>query len=92
MSDSTLQLTMQRLRTADKTHGGHAETEPVEALLGSSDNVGMISEAEIIVRAQIDDAARPARRGDFDPPALWSYDEALPLVEPIRLNVLQDVG
>ncbi len=70
---------MQLLRAADESHGGEAETVFAQSLVRRLDDGGVIGEAQIIVRAKINDFA--AR--DLDGRALRRLNLAFFLVQSL---------
>ena len=80
---------MQRLRAADEPDRGHAEAEFVHRPRCGGDDIRMVGEAEIIVGAKIERLAGAVLRGDADPPALRSRQQALALRQARRLDVVE---
>ena len=89
LGDRLLELTMQRLRSADEAHRGHAEAEFVHRAARRRDDVRVVGEAEVIVGAEIDGFARALRGRDMDPPALRSGQQPLAFCEARRLDVVE---
>ena len=89
LGNRLLEFTMQRLRSADEAHGGHAEAECVHGAARRRDHVRVVGEAQVIVGAEIDRIARALRRRDMDAPALRSGQQALALREARRLDVVE---
>ena len=55
--DRVLEVEVQSLRPADEPDRGHPEAPPVEGLVRGGDDVGMIGEPQVVVRAQVHDGA-----------------------------------
>ena len=74
------------LGAADETHRGKSVAPAVEGGVGGGDDLGVVSEAEVVVRAKIQDvlAAR-----DRDVGRLRGGDEALALGEAGDLNLAE---
>ena len=83
LGDRLLELTMQRLRSADEAHGSHAKAELLHGAARRRDDVRVIGEAEIIVGAEIDRIARALRGRDMDAPALRPGQQPLALREAL---------
>ena len=80
---------MDVLRAANKTDAGHAEAVGIERLFRGGDERGMIGQAEVIVRAHVEDAAAA---GDFDFRVLRTRDDALGFVKPLRSDFRERVS
>ena len=65
---------MHSLRSADETDGGHAVAPLVKGFAGGGGNCGMLREAEVIVRAKVQDRLAV---GHTDGGALRRHDDAL---------------
>jgi hypothetical protein len=89
LRDLVLQLAMDVLRAADEAHRAHAEAALFEPLVRRRDHVRMRGEAEIVVGAEVQDLLLLGTFGefDFDLRALRRADEALLLVEALRLDL-----
>ncbi len=74
LAELRLEQLVRLLRAADETHAGHPEAPAVERFVSGADDLGMIGESKIIVRAEIQDLA-PA--GDADVGGLRGGDDAL---------------
>src|SRR5439155_26971998 len=55
----TFQFLMAVLGAANETHARHAEAVSIEGLLGRGDERWVIGQAEVIVRAEIENALAP---------------------------------
>ncbi len=77
---------MDVLRAADEAHARHPEAVAVERRLRRGDERGMIGQAEIIVRAEIDHA--PAVR-DRDLGVLRPGDDALGFEKSLRFDFIE---
>ncbi len=69
---------MQILRSANEAHGSHTKTPSVEAFFGGSEDLRMIRQAKIIVRAQIEHLTTVLQ---LDPRILGAGDDAFGLIE-----------
>ncbi len=54
LCDFALELLMNVLRTADESHGAHAESVRIERLLRRGDQIRMVRQTEVIVRAEVE--------------------------------------
>ena len=77
---------MQVLRAANKTDTGHAQSVTIERLLGRFDQLGMIGQAEIIVRAHVQHLFAT---GDFNVRVLRGSDDALGFIKSLRFYFLE---
>ena len=79
--EPSLEVLVDLLGAADEPHARHAVAPAVERLLGRGDDTGVVGEAEVVVRAEIEDlaAARHLDRG-----LLRRDDHPLGLEEPLR--------
>ncbi len=75
--EPVLQLLMDGLRAADKAHAGQAVSPILQRLLRGGDDGGMIRQAEVVVRAEIEDHAT----GNGDRGLLRAGNDALALIE-----------
>ena len=80
------QLTVKGLRAADKTHGRHAETPLVDGFLGGFHHFRIISKAQIIIGAHVDDGASVLQRHLG---VLLGGDKAFFLVKSFRTQSVQ---
>ena len=55
--EALLQVAVDLLRAADEANGRHAEAPAVERLLRRVDDLGVAREAEVVVRAEVDQLA-----------------------------------
>ena len=55
----SLELPVQRLRPADEPHRGHPEAPAVERVARRLDDRGVVREAEVVVRAEVEQLAAP---------------------------------
>ena len=78
-AQTLFQLLVQRLRAADEAHAGQPIAPLIESLPRRRDHDGMIGQAQIIVRAQVENRGAAC---DLDPCLLRPADHALPLVQP----------
>jgi hypothetical protein len=74
-----LELAVDVLGAADEAHRRHPVPTVVEALVGRGNHLGVARQAEVVVRAQVDDRGRFGARGklDLDVRVLQGVDEAL---------------
>ena len=84
--EPSLELLVNLLGTADKAHARHAVAPAVECVLCCGDDTRVIGEAEVVVRAEIENL--PAAR-HFDRGLLRRDDDALGLEEPRGADLLQ---
>ena len=52
-----LEVAVDRLRAADEAHGGHAVAPRIEGVVRRSDHARIVSEAEVVVGAQVEDVS-----------------------------------
>ena len=76
------------LRTADETYGGHAVSACVHAVLCRLDEFGVVGEAEVVIRAEIDHLLTTF---DRDTGGLRGDDHAFVLIETCILDLLQSL-
>ena len=69
------------LGAADKAHRGHAEAVAVHAGLRSGDKIGVVSQAKVVVGAEVDDAAAVT---DHDIRLLRGGNNAFLFKQPFR--------
>ena len=74
-----LELLVQRLRAADEPHRGHPEAPALERVTGGLDHGRVVGEAEVVVGAEVEQAAHPLH---LDVRRLGRLEDELALVEP----------
>ena len=82
-ADAFLEGLVNRLRPADKPDRRHTIAVLVKRLVGSGNDLGVIGEAQVVVRAEVQDLFRVAIGLYVDGGLLGSGDQALLLVEPL---------
>ena len=82
----SFQLFMNVLRAANETHAGHAEPVCIERFLRGGDERGMIGQAEIVIRTEVQNLAPTA---DFDVRILRRGDDALGFIKAGGTNFLE---
>jgi hypothetical protein len=85
LAEFSLQLLVDLLRPADESDGREPVPPPVEGGLGRGDDLGVIGEAQVVVRAEIQHL--PVLDGDPGP--LGARQEALPLPQAFGADGLQ---
>ena len=83
VGESLFKLLMKSLRAADKADGSEAVAPLIERFVSGSDYFRMVGQAEIVVRAEIQNFAP----GDYDMRVLWRFNLALALFQPRFANV-----
>ena len=81
-----LQLAVERLRPADEPHGRHPVAPAVEGLVGRRDHLRVVREAEVVVRAEVEQLAAAL---DVDVRALRRRHGQLVLVQPLVAELLE---
>ena len=81
LAEGALQLLVDGLRAADEAHAGQAEAVAVQRFLGRGDKFRMVSEAEVIVGAEVQDRAAVRRPGHGDGGSLGASEDAFGFVE-----------
>ncbi len=76
--EALLELLVQRLRAADEPHRRHAESPLLECVPGGLDHGRMVGEAEVVVGAEVEQAAHPLH---LDVGRLGRFEHELALVE-----------
>ena len=90
--EGALQLLVDRLRAADEPHRGHAVAVAVERRLAGGHQPRIVGEAEVVVRAEVEDFRAV---GEADGGRLRARDDALGLVEAVGADLgerVPDVG
>ena len=90
LRDPLLQLEVQRLGPADEAHARHPEAPVVQGAMGRGDQLGVAGEAEVVVRAEIEDGSVAA--ADPDLGALVAQDRPLLLEEALLADLIQLPG
>ena len=78
--EALLQLAVERLRAADEPHRGHPVPPAVERLVRGGDHLGVVREAEVVVRAEVEQLAALLHR---DVRALRRRHHQLPLEQSL---------
>ena len=78
--EALLQLAVERLRAADEPHRGHPVPPAVERLVRGGDHLGVVREAEVVVRAEVEQLAALLHR---DVRALRRRHHELPLEQSL---------
>jgi hypothetical protein len=87
--DRLLELLVQVLRAADEAHAGHAEAVRIQRVLGRRDHVGMVGQAQVVVRAEVQHRAAV---GERDLRRLRAGDDALGLEQPGFADFVEGFG
>ncbi len=76
------------LGAADEAHRGHAEAVAVESLMGGSDQIRVVGQSQIVVGTEV----QHLLTADGDAGLLGGGDDALLLVQPFSLHLVQLLG
>ncbi len=87
LGDLPLESLVKILRAADEADRAHPVAMRVERGVSGLDDSRMGAEPQVVVRAEVEHLAGASFDGDLH--TLWRCDDALALVEPGVLNVLQ---
>src|SRR6478672_11808523 len=87
--DRLLELLVQVLRAADEAHAGHAEAVRIQRVLGRRDHVGMVGQAQVVVRAEVQHRAAV---GERDLGRLRAGDDAFGLEQPGFADFVEGFG
>ena len=85
LGDPGFEIVVSLLGAADEADGREAVTPPVQARARRRDDLGMISQSQIVVGAHVQDRTP----GDIDGRLLGTVDHPLPLVQPALLDLRQ---
>src|SRR3989442_10547527 len=72
------QFLMNILRAANKSHCRHAESSPLQRLPGRRDDLGMIGQSKIVIRAEVEHSLAA---GDRDARILGAGQDPFALIE-----------
>ena len=89
LREALLELLVERLRAADEAHRGHAEAPPLERLARRLDHGRMVGEPEVVVGAEVEQAAHSL---DLDVRGLRRLEHELALVEARLLQPVELPG
>ena len=89
LGDRPLELLVRLLRAADEADRGHAVAPAVERLVRRLHDLGMIGQAEVVVRAHVQNIGRPC---DADVRLLGRGEHALALEEAGRADLVELAG
>ena len=85
LRDGLFEVAMDILGAANEANRGHAVAEAFQTIGGGGDDVGMIRQAEIIVRAEVDDLAV----ADLDGGTLRPLKLPFALVKPLGFQIVE---